>query len=64
MGTPGLKWLYTRLRAHYQNLKMKKATQDYFVNYDDFSRALRLAEKGQVDIQTKDGLLLTIRKNI
>ena len=41
-----------------------KEAKRYFINYDDYRRALQVEGNGTVDIRTADGLTITIRMNI
>src|SRR6202171_3177067 len=64
-GTPILRYVYYVARKTYHRRQIAQQAKDYFVNADDDRGALRSDDdEGRVvDIRTKDGLTLTIRRN-
>ena len=63
LGTPVTRTLYFRARQAYHNRRMYRAAHGYFVNLRDYGRALKPGGEGTVELRTKDGLVLTIRRN-
>jgi FkbM family methyltransferase len=60
---PGLNRGFYWARKQYHELRTMRAAKQYFVNYDRYVDALRAKSDGTVDIQTADGLTITIRRN-
>ena len=58
-----LRNVYWRARRRYHRQRLLGAARGYFLNCDDFDAALRLEDGQLVEINTKDGLSLTIRRN-
>lgn len=63
LGTPILRDLYLMVRKTYQNRRVMKAAESYFSNLDEYRKALKVEDGKIVDIRTKDGLILSIRRN-
>jgi FkbM family methyltransferase len=61
--TPVLRVLYVKARKAYHASRTRKALKDYFLNSEDFRQALNIEDGKLVEIRTKDGLSLTIRRN-
>src|SRR4051794_2102485 len=56
--------LYYAARQEYHVRRLSRRAKQYFRNADEFNKALRANEgSGTVDIQTMDGLSLSIRQN-
>jgi FkbM family methyltransferase len=64
LGTPILGAVYCWARKRYHMYATAKEAKRYFINYDDYRRALQVEGNGTVDIRTADGLTITIRMNI
>lgn len=64
-GTPILRDFYYVTRKAYHRRLISKLAKDYFINVDDYREALHSDDdEGRVvDIRTRDGLTLTIRRN-
>jgi len=61
---PLLRPAYYWARKHYHELRTHRAARRYFVDFDDYRKALRDEAEGTVDIRTADGLTVTIRRNL
>jgi len=61
--TPVLRDLYGLARARYNRLRVRASAKGYFRNVDEYLRALEIEDDRKVDIRTKDGLVITIRRN-
>ncbi|HEY0704516.1 MAG TPA: FkbM family methyltransferase [Candidatus Acidoferrales bacterium] len=56
--------LYCAARQEYHARRVSRGAERYFVNADDFRKALRAnGVTNSVDLRTKDGLTITIRQN-
>ncbi len=62
-GTPVLRDLYRITRKAYHRRRFRKAAENYFINFDKYRTALEIEDGRIVDLHTKDGLILTIRRN-
>lgn len=61
--TPLLRELYGTARQKYQSRRMARAAQRYFVNSDEYRTALEAEDGKIIQVRTKDGLTLSIRRN-
>ena len=55
--------LYVMARKIHYVRRAVKAGESYFINLDEYRQALELEDGKIVDIRTRDGLILTIRRN-
>ena len=62
-GTPILRDLYAETRSAYHRRRLKKAAEQFLVNVDDYAAALEVQDGKIVNLHTKGGLKLTIRRN-
>ncbi len=62
-GFPILRNGYGKLRRAYHRRRIARAAADYFVNPDEYQKALWENDGRIVEIQTKDGLTVAIRRN-
>lgn len=60
---PVLRNVYCGARRIYHRKRLEGTARGYFINYDDFDGALRLEDGRLIEINTKDGLSVTIRRN-
>ena len=64
LGVPILRDLYRGARKLYTRRRALKMAKGYFVNFNDYRPALELEDGKIVEIRTRDGLTLSIRRNI
>jgi FkbM family methyltransferase len=64
LGVPILRDLYRGARKLYTRRRALKMAKGYFVNFNDYRTALELEDGTIVEIRTRDGLTLSIRRNI
>jgi len=60
---PVLRHGYGSLRKVYHRQRIAHAASGHFVNIDEYRKALRIEDGKIVDIQTKNGLIVAIRRN-
>jgi FkbM family methyltransferase len=61
---PVLRKMYQEARKFKNRRRFLKLAEDHFANIDDYRKALELEDGKIVDIYTKDGLIVSIRRNI
>lgn len=62
-GTPILHDLYAVTRSAYHRRRLRKAAEEFLINVDDYAVALEIQDGKIVNIHTKGGVNLTIRRN-
>ena len=63
LGNPLSRPIYFAARRFYRGRRMARGADRYFVNADDYRTALKVDDGRFVEIQTKDGLTITVRRN-
>jgi FkbM family methyltransferase len=64
LGVPILRDVYRGARKLYTRRRALKMAKGYFVNFNDYRSALESEDGKIVEIRTRDGLTLSIRRNI
>jgi FkbM family methyltransferase len=60
---PVVRDLYQMARARYHRHRYTAAAEDYFCNFEDYRKAIEIEDGQIVDLQTKDGLIISVRRN-
>jgi FkbM family methyltransferase len=64
LGIPVIRGLYQKARKLKNHRRFLKLAQPQFINIDDYRKALELEDGKIVDIHTREGMTISIRRNV